>query len=210
MIVPPVPSTRSEDIDFSLGLFPNLGTGKPIVTVWIVLVLILVCIETVRCLRREPLCDRIVAPRIARLDRRRANDDFRTERPQARHLFGAHLVWHHEYALITPNGRNHRKACPRITARSFDDRSTGFELSTAFCLLDHVKRHPVFHRARGIQVLAFHIDGGFDIGRNFVELDERCIANRFEMLCTAPFTSSPSSPPTNHLDEICHDDAPDL
>ena len=92
-------------------------------------------------------------------DGRGADHHIGTERPQQVDLLLAHLVRHHEDALVAAVERSHDEAHTGVAARRLHDRAARFQASVALGSFDHRETDAVLHAAAGVQRLDLREQG---------------------------------------------------
>jgi hypothetical protein len=75
--------------------------------------------------------------------------------------------------------RDHGERDARVAAGGFDDRSTGLQCASLLCGIDDGNTEAVFHARRGVVELELRENGCTSSIRDFVEPDERCLAEDF-------------------------------
>ncbi len=140
----------------------------------------LIRLERAGNLRREPVGDAVIRFGRVRRDVGGRDDDVGPVGAQQVDLFPRHLVGHHEDAAIAANRGGHGQAGARIAAGRFDDRSARLEQALALGGIEHRDCRAIFDAAAGINVLDLGKHEACGAVGDFVELDERRVADRFK------------------------------
>ena len=138
------------------GLAPDLGAGGQLVRARVGLVGVLVGTERARRLPHEAFGRRVVGARVFGRHRGRAHDHLGAVRAEQRDLLVAHLVAHHEDALVAPLGRDDREARAGVARGRLDDRAARLEQPGLLGRVDHRDGGPVLDAAAGVD----HLDLG--------------------------------------------------
>src|SRR5918995_2034269 len=177
--------------DPPVGLPPDLRPGRRLVRRRVVFVEVLVRLERAGDLLGEAVRDSVVGLGRFRRDGRRRDYDLGAVRAQERDLLLAHLVRHHEDALVAADRRRDGETMARVAGRRLDDRAARLQLVGPLGNLDHPKADPVLHAPAGVQHLELRQDGRAKAAGDLVQADERRLAHgiqeRVENLqCTLP------------------------
>ncbi len=143
-----------------VGLVPDLGAGRPLVGVRVLLVPVLVGLEGAGDVAGESGGHRVVALRRFRGDVGRAEDDLGSVGAKELLLLGRLLVGHDEDAAVTLQGGRDGEAVAGVAARRLDDRAARLEQARPFGRLDHRQPDAVLHRAARVE----HLELGQDEG----------------------------------------------
>ena len=145
--------TADEVRDPPLRLLPDLRAGGRIVRSRVGRVRVLVELDGVRALARDPRRD--VAVEVGRIGRRdgRADDDLGAERAQDAPLLLGDLVGAGEDAPVALELRDEREADAGVPRGRLDDRRAGAQRPVALRRLDHRERRPVLHASARVQEL---------------------------------------------------------
>ena len=137
------------------------GPGGAVVRLRIHGILILVGVIGIGNFARQLFRHGIIAARVFRLDRRRADDHFRAERFQQIDFFARLLVGNGENDFVAAHRRHQRKSHAGIAGRAFNDRAARLEQTLSFSASSIIDDgNAVFHRAAGIYVVGFHVNFG--------------------------------------------------
>ena len=153
MTVPPVPTLIDEVRDLAVGLLPDLGSGRLVVSLGVLVVVVLVRLERAGDLLGEAVGDPVVGLGRLGRDRGRGDHDLGAVGAQQRDLLLAHLVGHREDAPVALDRGGDRQADAGVARGRFDDRPAGLELAGSLGRLDHPEADPVLHAAAGIEHL---------------------------------------------------------
>jgi hypothetical protein len=115
-----------------------------------------------------------------RRNRSRAHHDLRTITLENIDLLDAHLVGHHEHALVTLACSDNRETDTGIARCRFDDRAAGFQCAGFLSRLDHTNRDAILHRPAGIQLLKLGKQLRAPGRRDAIEPHQRCVADEVE------------------------------
>ncbi len=129
---------------------------------------------------RKLLGHRVVAARIVRLDGRRADDDFGSQRLEQIDFFLRLFVGDGEDHLVAAHRGHQRQAHAGVARSAFDDRAAGLEQAPALGLVDHGDADAVFHRAAGIEVIGFDVHLGLAVLGHAIQAHQRRVPNGFE------------------------------
>jgi hypothetical protein len=98
---------------------------------------------------------RVVAGRVGRLDRHRADHHLGPVRPQQVDLLGRHLVGDDEDAVVAPLRGHDGEPDARVARRRLDDGAARLQQAVPFGGVDHGDGGPVLHaaaRVRGLEL----------------------------------------------------------
>ena len=174
------PDADDEGVDRPVGLAPDLRPGGLVVGGRVLRIEVLVGLEGARDLLGEAVGDAIVGLGGLGGDGGGGDHDLGAVRPQERDLLLAHLVRHHEDALVTADRRGDREPVAGVARRRLDDRPTRAQEPLAFGGLDHPQADPVLHAPAGVQHLELGQDRRPDASRDLVEPDQRRVAHRVQ------------------------------
>ena len=174
--VPPVPMPAQKTSNSPPVCCQISGPAREVVGLGVGGVVVLVRVEAVRRLARDAQRDLVVAPRVVRLDRRGADHDPRAERAQVADLLLAHLVGHHEDALVSAQRGEQSERRAGVAARRLDDRAARLE-AVLLGVAEHVRREAVLVAPAGVQVLALHVDLDREAARDLVQLHDGRVAD---------------------------------
>jgi hypothetical protein len=127
---------------------------------------------------------RIIAARILRLDRGRADNYFRAQRFQEVDFFLGLFVGDGENHLVAANGGDQSEPHSSVSRSAFDDRAAWLQQTFLFGFVDHGDADAVFHRAAGIDVVGFHIDLRLQALVNAIEPHQRGASDSVEDVVT--------------------------
>src|SRR5262249_48709524 len=123
--------------DAAVGLLPDLGAGLLVVRRRIGQVVVLIGLPGVWNLALETRRNRIVRPRVFRIDVGWTDDHLRPERLEGIHLLLGLLVRRREDALIAFDDGHNGETHPGVAGSTFDNGASGLKLSFPFGILDH-------------------------------------------------------------------------
>ena len=174
------PDPGDEHVDRTVGLTPDLGAGRLVVRRRVLRVEVLVRLIRAGDLLRQPVRHAVVGLRGFRRNRCGADHDLRSVGAQEGDLLLAHLVGHHEDALVSADRGGDRQPVPRVARRGLHDRAARLEETGPFGGLDHPDADPILHGAARVQHLQLREDGRPDASGDRVQPYEWRVAHRVQ------------------------------
>jgi hypothetical protein len=166
--------------DTPLCILPDFGTRGQIVCLWVRGIIILVHEEGVGNFLRQLACHGVVAARVIRWHRRRADNHLGAHRLEHVNLLARLLVGGGEDGAVAAQSRHHRQPHSGVAGGAFDNRATRLQFAFTLRLLDHAQRDSVLHAPARVHELQFRIDSGLQMARDALKAHQRCSSNRIQ------------------------------
>ena len=167
--------------DTAVRLVPDLGSCLLVVRGRVRQVVVLIRLPAVRILLLESRRDRVIGPRVLRIDVRRADDDLGAEGLQRVDLLLRLFVGRREDALVAFDHGGDCQAHAGIARGPLDNRSARLQEPPALGVLDHPDGHPILDGVAWIERLDLGQHRGIDdtLGDS-VDSHHRCVADGLE------------------------------
>ena len=104
-------------------------------------------------------------------------DDLGAVGLEQRDLLLAHLIGHHEDALVALDAGGLRQARAGVAGGGLDDGAAGLEQAGLLGRLDHADADAILDRAAGLEVLGLAQDGRAHAAPDAAQADERAVAD---------------------------------
>jgi len=179
-MVPPVPAPITQCVTQAVSVTPDFRAGGLVVAARGRRIGKLVRLVGTGDFRDEPVRDTVVALRAVGRHGRWRDHYFGAISLKHGALVFAHLVRHHEDALVALLLGHQRQPYTGIARRRLNDGAAGQQCAGPFGLFDHFHRDTVLDGAARIDVFQFDQDRGFDAFRHVVELDERRVSDEVQ------------------------------
>ncbi len=166
--------------DFSLGVFPNFGTGGAVMRLGVHRIFVLVRVEGVGDFARELFRDGIVAAGILGLDSGGADDHFGAEGFQEINLFARLLVRNGKDDFVAADCGDQCEAHSGVAGSSFDDCAAGLEQAFALSFVNHPDADAIFHRAAGVQVIGLDVNLRGNVLGDAIQTNQGRVGHRLE------------------------------
>ena len=166
--------------DLSVSVVPDLWTGGDVVSMGIPLVEVLIGAEGVLGLFGDLFRHRIIGSRIFRIDRRRADDHFRSEGSEQLRFLFRHLIRHGEDCLVSTDACRESQTQSSVSGCTLDNRATRLDRTLSLCGIDHVDCDAILDRPTGVESLELGHDGSRETAADPVESNQWCSPHRFQ------------------------------
>jgi hypothetical protein len=171
------PDAEHEMCDLSVGLLPDLGPGRVVVSLGIHRVVVLIRQEAAGRLLREPLGHLVIGLRRLGWHRGRAHHDLGAEGAQQIALLLTLLVGHRADDAVALDRRRHRETHAGVAARRLDDGAAGLQQTAPLRVLDHPQADAVLDRAAGVEMLELASERRLQASPDTRESDQRRVPN---------------------------------
>jgi hypothetical protein len=133
--------------------------------------------------------DAVVAVRVIRRHRRRADDDLCAVCPEHVLLVLADLVRADEDAFVAALLSDQRQTDAGVARGGLDNGSARAQLTAGLGGVDHLDGDPVLHAAAGTEIFDLRHDSARPLRDNRVQLDQRSVADQLADVLGNPHVS---------------------
>ena len=172
--------------DAPLRLVPDLRAGGAVVRLRVHRVVVLIRLEGVRNLPRQPLGDLVIRLRRFGRHRGRADHDLRAVRAQQISLLLAHLVRHGADQPVALDRRGHGETDAGVAAGRLDERPTRLEQSAALGVLEHRHADAILHRIPRVRGLDLRQQQRPYLASDAREVKHRRVADQLQDVLRVP------------------------